>query len=426
MKKINFNTLFENDRFLKIISVVIATIIWVLVLYTVDTEKAVTINDIPVNINLAGTSADSNGLSVVDPTPRFVNYKIRGVSYEVGKLKTDNFKATLEIPDISEPGLYPLKVVITQQDTDITFEEVSLSQSIFMVEFDRFVETTFKLEASAPNKEAAEGFIIDQCTTTPKEIKVKGPENIMKSIDKCVLENTDKMIIKNSTAIEGTLKFLDDTGKEIASNYLTYNYKAADFKISIPLYKKATLPLTFSYINVPDGIDTTKIPFAFADGVNKINVAIPVDAASGVDKIDLGQLDFRKVGLETSHTFDISLLAGYINLDEINKVTVDFGVDEAHGYGRSSLTATNIVVKNIPAGYTTEIVTKQLADIQLVGEMEVLGTLTAADIVVTADLSKITNFSEGELRVPATITVKDNKQAWAIGEKTVTISAKKE
>lgn len=423
MKKPKLNSLIRSDRFLMVFSVLLAIVIWLIVVSLVDPEDDYTIKDIPVTINLSGTSAESNGLSVVDTTQHAIDYTVHGKIYEIGKLTADNFSATCNVPDISEPGVYTLTISVSPRDTEIEYTEVSIAPSNKIdVEFDRLAQKTFTLEASVSNKEPADGYIIDKYTTTPQTLDVKGPESVMGTIDRVVVQNDESMVIKTSTAIDGELIFLDANGMRIDSSSL--RYKDTDFKISIPLYKKTTLPLVFDYINVPEGIDTDAI-HATISPADEINVAIPVDAATGVDKISLGQVDFRKIGLNKSFTFDVPLLAGYINLDEINQVTVSFDVTEENGYAQTYLNANNIVITNVPSGYDVAKITEQVSDILFVGKKDVIANLSSADVVLTADLSTVATLSEGEQRVAVAITVNDKKQAWAVGEKSILISVSK-
>lgn len=422
----NLKKLFEDDLFLKIISVIIAIISWIVVVYTVDPMKNYTIENIPLDISLAGTSAETSGLSIIGNTKDIsINYTIHGKAYEINKLSANDFKATCEIVDVTTPGTYTLKVVVKKvSDSQVEYNEVSISKPTVNVTFDRIVSSVFPLEAVVTNKEPDEGYVLDQYSVIPKELTVSGPEGVMKTIKKVVVENNEEMVLKTSTAIDGKIRFLDENGQDVDTTNLVY--KDTQFKISIPLYKKMTLPLTFDFINVPNGIDTNAIKYTMSP-VDKLNVAVPVDAAANTTEISLGSVDFRTLSLGKSQTFDISLLAGYINIDQIRQVKVDFKNSEADGYTQSYLTipSSNINIKNVPNGYTATIISDMIADVQMIGKAEVINNLDASSVVATADLSALTTITEGEQRVPVSITVQNKQQAWALGQKYILISVKK-
>lgn len=420
--KLSINELFNNNRFLRILSVIVAFGIWLLISTTIDPNAPAVVKNVPVTVDLTNTAPGNNGLSIANPTVQYVDIYLVGKSYEIGSLEPEDFIVTLDnLDQVTQPGTYtlPLRASL-KPDSTIQIEINNKKLGNLTVEFDRQVEKTIQLEAYAPNKETAESFMIDECTVSPNEITVTGPEHIVSQIDSAVVENTEKMKINSSTSIDGTLYFKDANGNNIDASYL--QYKDTQFKISIPLYKKVTLPLTFKYINVPKGINADLLEYEI-DPVSELSVAIPVDAAAGIQEISLGEIDFRKIDINKSLSFDVNLLAGYINLDDINQVTVHFLTAE---YDKVYLSSENILAENIPVGYQVEIISTKVSDIRIIGKKEIVDSLTSEDVIVTADFSNINNLTTGEQRVPVSISLTDGKQAWAIGEKSILVSVTQE
>lgn len=419
MKKIHLSDLLENNRFLKILSVLVAVIAWFLISTTVDPNASTTIQNVPITIDLNNTTPGSSGLRVVSTTPLEVDVNVQGMSYEIGKLKASDFIVTpTNLNEITQPGVHELNLTVKTTATLHVETKLTVRPSSFFVQFDRIEKKTFSLQASAPNKEAEEGYYIDQYIASPNEVVVSGPESVVSQIAHCVVENNDMMIINNSTAIDGNLVFYDGNGQQINSEALDYG--DINFKISIPLYKKVALPFTFEFINVPKNIDTSQIEYTMSP-VDKITVGIPVDAAAGIESISLGQVDFRRLDVDKSFSFDVSLLAGYINIDDINQVNISFLNDE---YDKVYLSSSNIVTANVPTGYQVEIISGKVSDIRFVGKKDIIQDLTSEDVVVTADFSNVTNLTTGEQRVPVSISLVDNTQAWAVGEKSILVSVK--
>ncbi len=69
MKKINFDfsRLFENSKFLKICSVIVAVAAWFAVTTLVSNDAVSTIKDVSISTDLTGTAAETNGLSIEEP-----------------------------------------------------------------------------------------------------------------------------------------------------------------------------------------------------------------------------------------------------------------------------------------------------------------------------------------------------------------------
>lgn len=418
-KKIDINELMNNSRFMKFFSLVLGFVVWITVVTLVDPVTTRTVPDVPVQIILAGTTAESNGLDVVDPEQHYVDLLIEGKNYEIGKLTADNFKATLSLAEVIESRIYnDLPIKVERVNTNYDFIIKKTTPPNMTVEFGRMVDKTFTLEASAPNVQPAEGFIINGFATSPTSITLTGPESSIEKVARCVLQNNDKMQLTDSAMIDGTLLFLDVEGNEIKDDYLRYD-EEEKYQISIPLYEKKVLPFTFDYINVPDYINTKNLDYTMSPSP-QIAIALPVGASNGVTQINLGQIDFRKIDLNKSFDFDVSLLAGYINLDNVQRVSISY---DTSFYNKMTLNTTNIVVKNVPAEYQVEVLSEQVSDIRIIGNDAVLKDLTAADIVATVDLAG-SSLSLGEQRVPVSITMSGKQQAWAVGEKSVLVSVK--
>ncbi len=416
-KKINFTKVLESKRLLQLFSLLLGILAWLVVVTTIDTESSVVIENIPVQIDLAGSLADSSGLDVVDQTQQYVSVRITGVNYEIGSLTAENFLATLNVSTVDEPGIYTdLAVRILAIDTNFNFDIDLVTPSHLTVEFDHMVEKTFTVEAIAPNVQPASGYLINTINISPNELVVTGPQAVMDRIDRCVVENLDSMTLQDSASLTGTLKFLDEAGVELDATNLRYNIDQA-FEIVIPLYEKKTLSLTFDYINVPSYIDVELLDYTMSP-VDEINVGIPVGASSGLDQISLGQIDFRQIDLNKAFTFDVALLAGYLNLDNLETVSVSF---DTSVYKKKSFDTQNIVLQNVPAQYHVELLSDQVTGISMIGMTSVLDDLTAADIVAAVDLST-TSLTLGEQLVPVSIQTSDNQQAWAVGQQNVLIS----
>jgi len=409
-----FRSWMKSDSCLRLISLLFAVLVWFAVCTTVDSDTTRTITDVPVQVNLTGSIAEKNGLNVIDDEQRYVDIRIKGKTFEVGKLTADNFHATLSVTDVTKAGVYTdLPINVERVDTPYEFTILSISPSTMSVEFDNIKTQTYELEVSIPNVEAASGYLINAYNVTPGTISISGPESIVNTISRCVVENDDTTVLNQSANLVGTLHLYDESGQEIVSDYLSYEH--ADYTISVPIYKKESLPLVYSFVNVPEGINTELLDMSIEP--SHITVAIPVGASNSITEINVGQIDFRKMDLNKSWEFDISLLAGYINLDETVTASVSFHSED---YEKVYLSSSNIVLTNIPYGYEAEILSELVSDIRIVGKTDVVTELSSADLLITADLSSV-SIAAGEQRVPVTVTTLNTEQAWAIGEKSILI-----
>ena len=411
MKKINFDfsRLFENSKFLKICSVIVAVAAWFAVTTLVSNDAVSTIKDVSISTDLTGTAAETNGLSIVSLSDETVDVRITGKSYQIGLLEKEDFQAKLDLSEVTQPGRYELDVQVEMPDNsnNVEYEISRVKPEKVTVEFDRLVDSTLTPEAYVPNATAPAGCFLEQAMVSPSEIPISGPESVIQKIKTVRVVNEDKVELKTSQSLDGTLQLLDENGHEIDMSQLTVQTEG--YKITVPVYKQVEVPLTFDYINVPDGIDISKISYEMSQ--EKLVIGVPVDAAADVKSISLGEIDFRKIDVGSIFNFDVSLLAGYINIDGVDEVTVSF---PSEGMDYAKISCDNIVLKNVPAKYDVKLLTTKLSGIKFVGEASVVEKLSPSDVVATVDFSNV-SLSAGEKRVPVRITLSGEQQAWAVG-----------
>ncbi len=416
MKKFDVQRFFASKRVLMVLSLLLGIIAWLVVSIVVDPNVTTVINGIPVQVQLTG-SAQLGGLDVVDREELTVNAQITGAIYTVGNLTADDFTATVDASDITEPGTYQLEVTVTKNNThDETYNVDYPMQSTLSVTLDRFEEATFTVEASVSNKTVEqEGYFMGELVSNPTTVTLTGPAAEVDRIDRVVLENTEVMTLTRSTTVSGAFVFYDENGAplEQSGNVTT---DAVDPRITMPVYQRMSLPLTFDYINVPSGLNIDALDYSMSN--ETISIGVPVDAGVSLESISLGQIDVRNIEPDYSYTFDVSLPAGYLNLSELLEVTVTF-TDELDS---TQVTATNIVTTNRPSDYSITVNTDRLSGITFVGTPEDIAGLTGEDVVVTLDFANV-RLTRGEQRVRASISLNNGAMAWAVGEYYISITA---
>ena len=416
MKKFDAQRFFSSKRVLMVLSLLLGIIAWLVVSLVVDPNVTTQIDGIPVQVELTG-SAQLNGLDVVDQQDLLVSAQITGAIYTVGNLTADDFTATVDASDISEPGTYQLDVTVVKNNThDETYNVDYPVQSTVNVTLDRFEEASFLVEASVSNKTVGlEGTFMGELVSNPTTVTLTGPAAEIEQIQRVVLENTDSMTLTKSTTVSGNFVFYDENDARLEqSGNVTAD--AVDPRITIPVYRRESLPLTFDYINVPSGLDVDRLNYSMSN--ETISVGVPVDSGTTPDSISLGQIDVRNILQNYSYTFEVSLPSGYLNLSGLQQVTITF-TDELES---TVLAGTNIVTVNRPSDYTVTVNTDRVSSITFVGLPQDIAGLTSDDVVVTLDFANV-RLTQGEQRIRASISLNNGAMAWAVGEYYVPVTA---
>lgn len=415
MIKFNTGKLLDNDRFLKILSLVLAIIAWVVVAIVVNPNQSITVKDIKVKIPLTDTTAATKGLDIVEGGDQTVDVLVRGKRYKVGALKADDFTAIADATAVTAAGEFKLDVSVSKASPSEEYEIVSVSPSKISVRFDRVVSKQWLVEAVAENVKVAEGFVRSQPYTDPEQITVKGPESDVAKIGKIEARVSTSETLNQSFTTESDLIVYDKDGKKLDLKSITL--EPSTCKVTIPVSKTKSMPVKFEYKNVPDNFPIDELKYTMS--TNSINVSAPSDAIDNVQEISLGQIDFRNIDIGSEFSLEVGLPAGFINVDSVNEVKVKFNNTN---FTSKSLTLSSFSIVNIPSNFTVKPVTKRLNKVKIIGPPSVIAGITAQDVVAKADLLDV-QVSTGQVTVPLKISLPNKGLVWAVGEYNIIVSA---
>ena len=417
MKKLtlpSFSKLMDNNRFLTVISVLSAILAWFFVTTTIDPNQAITVDDIPLHVDVAGTSAAANHLNIIEGADQKISIRVEGKRYRIATLTPDDFVVSVNMADVNEAGEYNLPLTVSKRNiNDLDFTIVSYPESV-LLSFDRVKSQEFEIEAIADGIIAAEGYIKERPTVSPSTLVLSGAEREIDQIDRVVVEYLGSSTLMDTVTIAGKLTFYDANGKAVTPEHVTYN--KTEFKLTIPIYMQKELPLEVSFINT-NGLDTSR--FTYALSTEKVNIAGPKEIISKRNAIEIGPIDLSKLDMDSKFAFKLDLNAGELDIDDIGEVTVDIDMD-SFSTKTLSMSKDNILFRNVPADYNVILRSSAINDIKLVGDSDDIEKLSAAELVATIDL---TNVEVGTSRVRATIYATGEKFVWAVGEYYVTVQA---
>ncbi len=410
-----FKKLFANLNFLRIISAVLAVICWLLVVTVVDEDTTVIVTDIPVEIDLSDTTAQQYGLSLIEGSGQEVSIRIQGRRVDIGTLTADDFSAYAVLSDVNRTGEYDLKVEVRKKSTGASYNIIKTTPSTIKASFDYLSEASFSVMGVAENLIPADGYIKDTIVVEPETIELVGPQSQISKIKTCVAESEEKETLTSTASVQATLKFYDSSGNLL--DLPDVDYRNQEFTVIVPIYKQKTVPLQLNFVNVPMGIDTSKLVYELS--TEEITIAGQEKLINSIEAVSLSEIDFRKVDVGSKFKCNVNLSAGLINLDYLETVTVSFNDPS---FASATIDISNIIISNSSSLYDVELVTTQLSNVEIVGNKSVLQNLTGADFVAHVDLAN-SALSQGSIRVYVTIhALDDSVFAWAVGEYAVTLN----
>ena len=421
-KKAKTKVAFRFDTFITsrpvaiILSIITALFIWFAITMSIYPTTPRRFHGVPVTLELNGTEAEANGLSVVECDVQSVEVQLSGDRSQIGLLSDENLRATIDVGDISRTGQYTLNLVL-QTDTGIEFNVMSISPAVANVKLDKIETRTFDVEPSFPNITVTSGHALNRedVSCSPSTIDITGPSAQLAEIGRAVVYSNKDMEISSSYSLYSSdIQLYTVDGAMLDTDSLVI--PSIDFQISIPILTQKELDLTYSVLSPPSGFDLDWLCERLKLSEDSITLASQTSSAfTDKDELSVGYVRLSEIGLDYSTTMNIELEDEYINQSGIQQVTLSLD-----STGLSSRTFTvgsdNLSIINQPTNYDFKLVTKRL-DITVIGEQEVLDQLEADDIIVTADLLnyKLEDYPSESFTWQAAISFYQQGRVWAYG-----------
>jgi YbbR domain-containing protein len=239
--------LFENDLFIKIISVLLAFILWLYVMGEQNPQMTQTINNVPVELEGLDTS---KLMLMEDSNKLFVNVKVRGRRSAVSQVAIKDIYASAELRGrMDGENRIPVNVKVPD-----TVELVEVTPKEVTVHLDAVVEKQVPVKVVTQGL-AAEGYIASETQVRPKDVVLKGARTILNSVDTALvsvdLNNSSDTIIASFP-----VRAVDESGKEIKD--ISYRPDIVEVTVPIIPYKSVTVEPRLSE-GPPSGFIITEI-----------------------------------------------------------------------------------------------------------------------------------------------------------------------
>ena len=332
----------------------------------------------------------------------------------------EDFQVTASSRDVQTAGTFSLAIrgALRNPDEEISIE--SISPTDISVTFDTIVSKEFPLEVDIENIRIADGYMMGTTVySIPEQLTITGPERDVSQIARCVITPMEEIrgTLTDTLKTQGKLVLYDKDNNILDLKSLTYS--AQEYSITVPVYKIITVPLRFTYTNLPAGFPVDELQYTMS--ADEITVAVPAGVEANIESFSLGNIDFRNMDTGYTVVMDVGLPAGYLNLDQLDQVTIKFETDDyAVRTFTVNIDANNVI--NAPADYDIQIVSTKVMNVRVVGEPEIVENLTSADLTAVIDLAN-ENIVEGQSTVPVRIEISESGVVWAVGSKSAVIRA---
>ena len=181
----SFNDLMNNNKFVLLLSLVIAWLIWVAVAMYASPEESLTIYNVPITVNTENSLVAQKGYENFWQSDDKIDVTVTGPKYLITSLTPNDILVSANLNTVDKPGIsdLALKVSLKEGGQDITISEQS--KKAVQIYFDTRMEKEFDINMEdtqiLPEK-IAEGYSLDSVDLTVTKVMLTGPETEISKI----------------------------------------------------------------------------------------------------------------------------------------------------------------------------------------------------------------------------------------------------
>ena len=418
LKSFSFKRLFNNKKFLILLSVILAFILWIV--NTINQTPTIdrTFADMQVTINMSNTIAEENKLNIIgDITEQKFTVAVRGPNYIVGALKPSEISLYASAAAVDSPGEYELEVAANKLSSGSEYEVLSISPAKVKVYFDYVDTREFTIEAVAEGVTAVEGLIAESAVVSGTEsntVTIKGPRTVINSIEKVVAKTVANKTLSASETFEASILLFDAENKQIDTKNLTLS--TTNVKVTVPISKKKEVPVNADFSNVPSGFNKSSIKHTVDHA--KVTIIGTPETVDKTTQITLSAIDLKSL-TKSSKSFDVSakLPEGVRLLDTIENFVVTVDMSD---YSEKTVTVSRIKYNGLASGLTTSKI-QSIKNVKICGPRSIINRFDQSKAYAEIDL---TNKVAGEHTVSVSISFDGYTNVWAIGNYSTTVTVK--
>lgn len=285
----------KNNMWMKILSVVIAILIWLFVANTNDPVITKRFYSIPVKVtNEDALTKRGYAYEILDGEE--VNITVKGKSSIVRSMNISDFQAVADFSKLSKVDAVPIDVTSKKYSDQL---DITLGTTNTMkIKKDEVVTISVPVNVTVKGN-PEEGYAVGRTTSTPNLIKVSGPENLLSSAKEIRTSVSVDGISHDVTTTDKPVLY-DEEGKKIISNQIEFD--TSSISIYVELWKTKTVDVKLSYTGEP-AENYHLVSFDYEP--KQITVAAPDDTLKELDSITLDSISID--GLQEDYEKDIDL-----------------------------------------------------------------------------------------------------------------------
>lgn len=400
-----------NKSTLKILSLLIAILIWVVVKNVQDPMLVKVITRIPVTIVNESYLASKLEVPLLIEGQDTVNVKVKGRESVVKELAREDFTAVADMTQIISMETTPRMVPVKVSCEGLLDSDISVTPGNIQVDIEKQASVEKIIAVNTGDTVPDKNYEVGVLKANPEKVTISGPESIVNKIDRVVamVDVSDRK--ETRTELDSELKIYDKNQDELSEKQLSYldlkeirnnkikvtaEFWKAQNKISLKAESSGSPKHGYQVSEiklVPDTISiagTDEALQKLAEAGNTLEIPGSMIDVSGKSSDFEVNIDLTELLPENTK------LARDLNSSVI--VTVKILPYNSQDF---ELSATKIQTENIPEDMDL-VFGQEKITVRLKGKDEDLKNLKPETVQMKIDMK---DYKEGEYTVPVTVTL---------------------
>nr|WP_294367896.1 CdaR family protein [uncultured Ruminococcus sp.] len=416
-KKFSLNKLFQNNKFLIVLALVISSITWVYMSMGTTNDTSVTISNIPIQIELPD-QLGNNGLQVFSDTEQTATVTVTGSRAVLGSISTKDITVTAATNGIDSAGTYQISLSAVKTNPSANFQIIStVTPSNVNVIVDYLRETSFPIQENVVYK-VADGYYASTSLAS-KNITISGPQTEIAKIAKVSASAELDGTLDDSTSTTANIILYDKSGNKISTDLLKMEFDTVEASISV--LPEKTVKVVPEFVNKPDGLDLSDNMLSVEP--SKILLAGPKNVLDSTDSVKLESIDFATLS-NKRYEYDAQGINIPTDCKNISNSTAAKLILDLSDLSKKTFTVDSFKVSGLSSKYKADV-TQTNMSVTVIGSEKELKDLKSSDIECVIDTSDQSG-TVGSVQMPVTFKLKGTSTCWVSGsyKANITISEK--
>lgn len=387
---------------LKIVSVIVAFLFWLVIINVTDPTTSKTFHDIPVKILNENVITSANQVYEIQDGDT-VRVTVKGKRSFVETLKESDFTATADLTELSKVNAVSIDVKLNKESNSGV--EVNWDNAVLKVKLEKRVTQKFKVQVEHQG-ELSENYVLGEMVAKPNIVEVSCGESKFKKID-----HVGVMVTLNGQSEDFEAKYspvlYDANGDILDNNNVTFSNNT--IRVSTEVRGTKEVPILVTTRGTPaDGYRLVQTDYK----PETIRVSGTASALAKVETIKIQvNIDGEKKNVEREVSLADYITEGLQLEEDISTISVRCEI-EKNGERTFMLTPTDVAVKNLPKNCTMDVgYSSDKYTVHVMGEEAQLANLKLADLGAYVDLSGLSDgvhTLEVKFSLPAGIRIKNH------------------